>query len=186
MTALIGNTPMVHLARYGKKYGVGARLVGKVEGMNPSGSVKAHAALAMIEDAEQSGALQPGGTIIEPTSGNTGIGLAAIGAARGYRVILTMPDTMSVERRNLFFHTVFIAVQFLQFVVSHTNKVKCTVATFVKAVYRTVFHWQDFTFASQCQSIDNGIESFCCNKCHTVFTGVKCFAATKTTVTAYT
>lgn len=101
MTALIGGTPMVQLARYGKKYGVGARLVAKVEGMNPSGSVKARAALAMIEDAEQSGALQPGGTIIEPTSGNTGIGLAMVAAIKGYRLILTMPDTMSVERRKL-------------------------------------------------------------------------------------
>lgn len=101
MTALIGGTPMVQLARYGKKYGVEARLVAKVEGMNPSGSVKARAALAMIEDAEQSGALQPGGTIIEPTSGNTGIGLAMVAAIKGYRLILTMPDTMSVERRKL-------------------------------------------------------------------------------------
>ena len=101
MMALIGNTPLVQLARYGEKYGVGARLVAKVEGMNPSGSVKARAALAMIEDAEQSGALQPGGTIIEPTSGNTGIGLAMVAAIKGYRLILTMPDTMSVERRKL-------------------------------------------------------------------------------------
>lgn len=101
MTALIGGTPMVQLARYGKKYGVEARLVAKVEGMNPSGSVKARAALAMIEDAEQSGALQPGGTIIESTSGNTGIGLAMVAAIKGYRLILTMPDTMSVERRKL-------------------------------------------------------------------------------------
>ena len=101
MTALIGGTPMVQLARYGKKYGVEARLVAKVEGMNPSGSVKARAALAMIEDAEQSGALQPGGTIIEPTSGNTGIGLAMVAAIKGYRLILTMPETMSVERRKL-------------------------------------------------------------------------------------
>ena len=101
MTALIGGTPMVQLARYGKKCGVEARLVAKVEGMNPSGSVKARAALAMIEDAEQSGALQPGGTIIEPTSGNTGIGLAMVAAIKGYRLILTMPDTMSVERRKL-------------------------------------------------------------------------------------
>ena len=101
MMALIGNTPLVQLARYGEKYGVGARLVAKVEGMNPSGSVKARAAFAMIEDAEQSGALQPGGTIIEPTSGNTGIGLAMVAAIKGYRLILTMPDTMSVERRKL-------------------------------------------------------------------------------------
>lgn len=101
MTALIGNTPMVQLTRYGKRYGVEACLVAKVEGMNPSGSVKARPALAMIEDAEQSRALQPGGTIIEPTSGNTGIGLAMVAAIKGYRLILTMPDTMSVERRKL-------------------------------------------------------------------------------------
>lgn len=101
MTVLIGHTPLVELSRYGKKYNIGARLIAKVEGMNPSGSVKARAALAMIVDAEQRGALHPGGTIIEPTSGNTGIGLAMVAAIRGYRLILTMPDTMSIERRKL-------------------------------------------------------------------------------------
>ncbi len=101
MTALVGHTPLVELARYGKKHGIGARLVAKVEAMNPSGSVKARAALAMIEDAERRGVLCPGGTIIEPTSGNTGIGLAMVAAIKGYRLILTMPDTMSIERRKL-------------------------------------------------------------------------------------
>lgn len=101
MTALVGHTPLVELSRYGKKYSTSARLVAKVELMNPSGSVKARAALAMIEDAERRGALHPGGTIIEPTSGNTGIGLAMVAAIKGYRLILTMPDTMSIERRKL-------------------------------------------------------------------------------------
>lgn len=101
MTALVGSTPLVELSRYGQKYQLSARLVAKVEAMNPSGSVKARAALAMIEAAERSGALQPGGTIIEPTSGNTGIGLAMVAAIKGYRLLLTMPDTMSIERRKL-------------------------------------------------------------------------------------
>lgn len=101
ITAVVGHTPLVELARYGKKHGVAARIVAKVEGMNPSGSVKARAALAMVEEAERSGALRPGGTIIEPTSGNTGIGLAMVAAVKGYRLILTMPDTMSIERRKL-------------------------------------------------------------------------------------
>ena len=101
MIALVGNTPLVELSRYGKKHNVAARLVAKVESMNPSGSVKARAALAMVEEAEQRGALQPGGTIIEPTSGNTGIGLAMVAAIKGYHLILTMPDTMSIERRKL-------------------------------------------------------------------------------------
>ena len=101
ITALVGRTPLVKLSRYGAKHGVAARLVGKVEGMNPSGSVKARAALAMVEEAERSGRLRPGGTIIEPTSGNTGIGLAMVAAVKGYRLILTMPDTMSIERRKL-------------------------------------------------------------------------------------
>lgn len=101
MTALVGSTPLVELSRYGQKYQLGARLVAKVEAMNPSGSVKARAALAMIEAAERSGALQSGGTIIEPTSGNTGIGLAMVAAIKGYRLLLTMPDTMSIERRKL-------------------------------------------------------------------------------------
>ena len=101
ITAVVGHTPLVELARYGKKHGVAARIVAKVEGMNPSGSVKARAALAMVEEAERSEALRPGGTIIEPTSGNTGIGLAMVAAVKGYRLILTMPDTMSIERRKL-------------------------------------------------------------------------------------
>ena len=101
ITALVGRTPLVELARYGKRYGLEARLVAKVEGVNPSGSVKARAALAMVEEAERNGVLRPGGTIIEPTSGNTGIGLAMVAAVKGYRLILTMPDTMSMERRKL-------------------------------------------------------------------------------------
>ena len=101
MTALVGHTPLLELARYAKKYGVEARLVAKVEGVNPSGSVKARAALAMVEEAERCGMLRPGGTIIEPTSGNTGIGLAMVAAVKGCRLILTMPDTMSMERRKL-------------------------------------------------------------------------------------
>ncbi len=101
LTELIGRTPLVELLAYGKKHALKARLVAKVEQWNPSGSVKARAALAMVEAAEQSGELKPGGTIIEPTSGNTGIGLAMVAAIKGYRLILTMPETMSVERRNL-------------------------------------------------------------------------------------
>ena len=101
ITALIGRTPLVELVRYGKKYGVEARLVAKVEGVNPSGSVKARAALAMVGEAERRGVLRPGGAIIEPTSGNMGIGLAMVAAVKGYRLILTMPETMSIERRKL-------------------------------------------------------------------------------------
>ena len=99
---LIGGTPLLKLNRYSEKAGVnGATILGKLEYLNPAGSVKDRIALAMIEDAEKSGKLKPGATIIEPTSGNTGIGLAAVAAAKGYRAILTLPDTMSVERRNL-------------------------------------------------------------------------------------
>lgn len=101
MTALVGHTPLVELSRYGKRHGVAGRLVAKVEMANPSGSVKARAALAMIEEAEKRGAIHPGSTIIEPTSGNMGIGLAMATAIKGYRLILTMPDTMSIERRKL-------------------------------------------------------------------------------------
>ena len=101
MTGLIGATPLVELANYGRKLGLPATLLGKLELRNPSGSVKDRAAQAMIADAEARGALKPGSVIIEPTSGNTGIGLAAIAAARGYRIVLTMPETMSVERRKL-------------------------------------------------------------------------------------
>lgn len=99
---LIGGTPILRLNRYSKKAGVEkATLLAKLEYLNPAGSVKDRIALAMIKDAEEKGRLKPGATIIEPTSGNTGIGLAAVAAAKGYRAILTLPDTMSVERRNL-------------------------------------------------------------------------------------
>ena len=99
---LIGKTPILKLSRYAKKAGVeDATILGKLEYLNPAGSVKDRIALAMIEDAEKKGLLKPGATIIEPTSGNTGIGLAAVAAAKGYHAILTLPDTMSVERRNL-------------------------------------------------------------------------------------
>ena len=99
---LIGGTPILKLSRYSKKAGItGATLLGKLEYLNPAGSVKDRIALAMIEDAEKKGLLKPGATIIEPTSGNTGIGLAAVATAKGYKAILTLPDTMSVERRNL-------------------------------------------------------------------------------------
>lgn len=98
---LIGNTPLLELHRIEAVQGIEAHLLAKLEGFNPAGSVKDRIARGMILDAESRGILKPGGTIIEPTSGNTGIGLAAIGAARGYRVILVMPDTMSIERRNL-------------------------------------------------------------------------------------
>lgn len=101
LTELVGQTPLVELSAYGRKHGLKARIVAKVEQWNPSGSVKARAALAMIEAAECEGMLKPRGTIIEPTSGNTGIGLAMVAAIKGYRLILTMPETMSVERRNL-------------------------------------------------------------------------------------
>ena len=99
---LIGNTPLLKLNNYSKKAGVNqATLLAKLEYLNPAGSVKDRIALAMIEDAENKGILKPGATIIEPTSGNTGIGLAAVASAKGYKAILTLPDTMSVERRNL-------------------------------------------------------------------------------------
>ena len=99
---LIGETPVVEISRYSKAAGVeGVNLIAKLEYLNPAGSVKDRVALSMIEDAEAKGILKPGATIIEPTSGNTGIGLAAVAAAKGYKAILTLPDTMSVERRNL-------------------------------------------------------------------------------------
>ena len=99
--ALVGHTPLVYLNNYSADQGLSTPLVAKLEYCNPAGSVKDRVAKAMLDTAEQEGKLKPGATIIEPTSGNTGIGLAAIGASRGYHVILTMPDTMSVERRNL-------------------------------------------------------------------------------------
>lgn len=101
LTELIGNTPMIRLDALAKSEGAKANIIAKLEYFNPAGSVKDRVAFNMITEAEKSGKLKPGATIIEPTSGNTGIGLAAVGAARGYKVILTMPETMSVERRNL-------------------------------------------------------------------------------------
>ena len=101
ITDLIGNTPALRLRTFAAHRSLAANLFAKVEFFNPGGSVKDRIALAMIEDAERQGILRPGGTIIEPTSGNTGVGLSLVGAVKGYKVILTMPDTMSVERRKL-------------------------------------------------------------------------------------
>ena len=99
---LIGGTPILQLNNYSKKAGIkDVKILAKLEYLNPAGSVKDRVALSMIEDAEENGLLKPGATIIEPTSGNTGIGLAAVAEAKGYHAILTLPDTMSVERRNL-------------------------------------------------------------------------------------
>lgn len=101
IATLIGNTPLLEPVNYSLKHGLQARLLCKLEYLNPAGSVKDRVALSIITAAENSGQLQPGGTIIEPTSGNTGIGLAALAAGKGYRAIMVMPDTMSVERRNI-------------------------------------------------------------------------------------
>ena len=101
ITDLIGGTPLLELGNYEKKHGLEAKILAKLEYFNPAGSVKDRIARAMLDEAEASGALKPGSVIIEPTSGNTGIGLAAVAASRGSEVILTMPETMSVERRNL-------------------------------------------------------------------------------------
>lgn len=101
ITDLIGGTPLLKLANYSKIKGLGATVYGKLEYFNPAGSVKDRIAKAMLDDAKAKGILKPDSVIIEPTSGNTGIGLASVAAARGYKIILTMPETMSVERRNL-------------------------------------------------------------------------------------
>lgn len=101
VTELIGKTPIIELVNIEKKYSLNAKILAKLEYFNPAGSVKDRIAKAMVEDAEQSGMLSKGATIIEPTSGNTGIGLASVATAKGYKTILTMPETMSVERRNL-------------------------------------------------------------------------------------
>lgn len=101
LTELIGRTPLLELTNYEKKHGLKATIIGKLEYFNPAGSVKDRIAKSMIEDAEKRGVLKPGSVIIEPTSGNTGIGLASVAAAKGYRIILTMPETFSIERRNL-------------------------------------------------------------------------------------
>lgn len=101
LTELIGHTPLMELAEYSRKYGLQRNIVAKLESFNPAGSVKDRVGLAMIEDAEARGVLTPGATIIEPTSGNTGVGLAMVATVKGYHLILTMPETMSIERRNL-------------------------------------------------------------------------------------
>ena len=101
LTDLIGGTPLLELGKFSAARGLKKPVIAKVEYFNPGGSVKDRIALAMIEDAEEKGILQPGATIIEPTSGNTGVGLALVSAVKGYKLVLTMPETMSVERRNL-------------------------------------------------------------------------------------
>lgn len=101
LTELIGKTPLLELANYENKYNLKSKIVAKLEYLNPAGSVKDRIAYAMIKDAEEKGLLKEGSTIIEPTSGNTGIGIASVATAKGYKAILTMPETMSVERRNL-------------------------------------------------------------------------------------
>ena len=101
VSELVGNTPLIELSGLERELGLRCRLLAKLESRNPAGSAKDRIAKNMLDSAEKSGALKPGGTVIEPTSGNTGIGLAAIGASRGYRIIIIMPDTMSVERQKL-------------------------------------------------------------------------------------
>src|SRR5574344_1474 len=101
LTELIGQTPLLELNKFSKSHGIETPIIAKVEFFNPGGSVKDRIALAMIEDAEKKGLLKPGATIIEPTSGNTGVGLALVAAVKGYKLVLTMPETMSIERRNL-------------------------------------------------------------------------------------
>ena len=101
LTDLIGNTPLLELKNYENEKKLSAKILVKLEYFNPAGSVKDRIAFAMIDDAEKKGLLKPGSVIIEPTSGNTGIGLASVAASKGYKIILTMPETMSVERRNL-------------------------------------------------------------------------------------
>ena len=101
LTELIGHTPLMELSGYSRKYGLQENIIAKLESFNPAGSVKDRVALSMIEDAEKRGVLKPGATIIEPTSGNTGVGLAMVATIKGYQLILTMPETMSLERRNL-------------------------------------------------------------------------------------
>lgn len=101
LTELVGNTPLLQLNSYSKKENLNTNIIAKLEYFNPAGSVKDRIALAMIEDAEKRGVIKPGATIIEPTSGNTGVGLAFVSAVKGYKLILTMPETMSIERRNL-------------------------------------------------------------------------------------
>ena len=101
LTDLVGNTPLMELSGYCGKYGMEQNIIAKLEAFNPAGSVKDRVALSMIEDAEARGVLKPGATIIEPTSGNTGVGLAMVSTIKGYHLILTMPETMSLERRNL-------------------------------------------------------------------------------------
>ena len=101
LTDLVGNTPLMELSGYSGKYGLEQNIIAKLEAFNPAGSVKDRVALSMIEDAEARGVLKPGATIIEPTSGNTGVGLAMVATIKGYHLILTMPETMSLERRNL-------------------------------------------------------------------------------------
>lgn len=101
LTDLVGNTPLLEFSNFNASKGLKAKVIGKLEYFNPAGSVKDRIALAMVEDAEEKGLLKPGATIIEPTSGNTGVGLAFVSAAKGYKLVLTMPETMSLERRNL-------------------------------------------------------------------------------------